>query len=180
MRTMIEFRWWLAAMVALLCALFYSPAAFAQTCVFGAANCINIHIDGIAGEDGNGNYNVLSYDWGEPGVPAPPGASSQLSFSRALTDTTTVDLMRYTANHRKAAAADLAVIFAQTPTVIYHLVGVQFLSVRHKGTNTSSNPETEPSETVTLHFTELDYTYQPILPNGQKNGPPVMYTWKFN
>jgi hypothetical protein len=33
---------------------------------------------------------------------------------------------------------------------------------------------------VTLNFKELDYTYQPILPNGQKNGPPVTFTWKFD
>jgi len=36
-----------------------------------------------------------------------------------------------------------------------------------------------PLQSVTLHFTELVYTYQPILLNCQKNGPSVTYMWTF-
>lgn len=33
------------------------------------------------------------------------------------------------------------------------------------------------TETIILHATTVKYTYQPILPNGQKNGPPVTFGW---
>jgi type VI protein secretion system component Hcp len=33
------------------------------------------------------------------------------------------------------------------------------------------------TETITLHATTVKYTYQPILQNGQKNGPPVTFGW---
>ena len=44
----------LVALATLLSALFCSSSASAQTCLFSASSCINIHIDGMAGEDGNG------------------------------------------------------------------------------------------------------------------------------
>jgi len=33
------------------------------------------------------------------------------------------------------------------------------------------------TETIILHATTVKYTYQPVLPNGQKNGPPVTFGW---
>jgi hypothetical protein len=169
----------MTALGALLGTFLCSPTVFAQTCLGqNVDNCININIAGIAGADGNGNYDVSSYNWGEPGVRAPLGASPQLTFTRASLDSTTVDLMRFAANHRKVATADLQFMFMQTATATYHLVNVHFLSVMHSGANSPAS--FGPSESVTLNFKELDYTYQPILPNGQKNGPPVTFTWKFD
>ncbi|HVA84269.1 MAG TPA: hypothetical protein VNF28_05170 [Candidatus Binataceae bacterium] len=163
----------------LLGVLFFSSAAIAQTCMFGADNCIDIHIDGIAGEDGNGNYDVATYNWGLPGgAPAPLGAASQLNFTRSRLDTTTVKLMHAAANHRTVATADLSVISQGTVTVSYHMIDVQFESMQHSGQGASPNPPVV-SESVILGFKKLVYTFQPVTPNGQKAGPPVTFTWNF-
>jgi type VI protein secretion system component Hcp len=171
--------WCVTLASALLGALFWNATALAQSCLYSAESCINIHIDGITGEDGSGNYNVVTYDWGEPGVVAPLGASSEVTFSREIRDTTTTDVMRAAATHQKAATADLVVIYQGTVTVAYHMVNVHFVSVMHHGDSSLTNFQASPLESVSLRFKTLDYTYQPILPNGQKNGPPVTYTWKF-
>ncbi len=168
----------MVALAILLGALFCSSSASAQTCIFGASSCINIHIDGIAGEDGNGNYNVATYNWSRPDVPAPLGAASQITFTRSELDSTTVRLMHAAANHRVVATADLSVILMGTVTVSYHMVDVQFESVQHNGQSPSPNPPVI-SESVILGFKKLVYTFQPVLPNGQKNGPPVTFTWNF-
>ncbi len=167
------------ALACLLGALLCSSSAFAQTCMFGADNCINIHIDDIAGEDGNGNYDVATYNWSRPGgASAPLGAASQLNFTRSRLDSTTVQLMHAAANHRTAATADLTVVLQGTVTVSYHMVDVQFESVQHSGQVLSPNPPVA-SESVILGFKKLVYTFQPVSPTGQPAGPPVTFTWNF-
>ena len=87
--------------------------------------------------------------------------------------------MHAAANHRVVATADLSVILMGTVRYSYHMVDAQSESVQHNGQNPSPNPPVV-SESVILGFKKLVYTFQPVLPNGQKNGPPVTFTWNFD
>ena len=78
-----------------------------------------------------------------------------------------------------AKTADLDVIFQGTVTVNYHMSGVTMTQVLHSGENPSPNAEAQPLESIVLSFKKLKYTFQPVLPNGQKNGPPVSVNWSF-
>jgi hypothetical protein len=53
---------------------------------------------------------------------------------------------------------------------------VRIQSVREVTDNTDPNG---PAEIVTLTFKSVDYTFQPVLPNGQRSGPSVSYSATF-
>jgi hypothetical protein len=81
-------------------------------------------------------------------------------------------------------SAELQVLCEGTVTLDYHIVNVHFKSLSQQGVNNSFTnyvppPLIVPLESVTLRFKELDYTFQPILPNCQKSGPTETFTWKF-
>jgi hypothetical protein len=63
-----------------------------------------------------------------------------------------------------------------TTAVDIHMTGVHFESVQLEGMADGSTP---PNASVVLRFRTVEYTFQPVLPNGQKNGPPVTYSQTF-
>jgi len=147
---------------------------------------LTVHIDGLAGADTRGNWTVVNYAWGNPTSPS-TGGSSTLTFTHDLSDGTSVALMKAVSTHQTAATAELQVQCTGSSTVTtldYSMVNARLEGIAESGVNNTSfnftpPPFIVPLETVTLAFKELDYTYQPILPNCQKNGPPTSFEWKF-
>jgi len=170
----------LASACVLVGALLAAPSGTAHA----APNNITIHIDGINGIDGSGNWsNLLSYSWG---VRQPTsrfeamsrarskGASNQLTFTR-LVDTTTTSLMQAVANAQTAPTADLTVIppSATQPVLTYHMENVVFDSVAQAG-NTNSN-DGAPMESISIDFQSVAISYTPQ----QEGPPPPPFIWKF-
>lgn len=180
-------RFGLLAVVGLAVGMLCAPTALA-----GPPLIINVHIDGVAGVDGSGNYSASSYLWGESGGHL-AGASPQISFSQSLglqaleNGNVVLELMKAVAAHQAAPTADVQVVCEGSQAVVfldYHMVNAHFESITDRGLDPTIYPQqpvvgTSPFESVTLRFKRLVYTWQPILPNCQKNGPPVTYTWKF-
>jgi hypothetical protein len=175
----------IAVNVGLAAGVLCVSAAFA-----GPPLTINVRVDGVAGQDGNGNYSASSYTWGGAGAPEPKGASPQISFSQSLGSLSPfngdieLELMNAVATHQKAATADVQVLCQTLVFIDYHMLNARFDSIGDHGFDFTVYPQQpqigfSPLESVTLRFTGLVYTWQPILPNCQKNGPPVTYTWKF-
>jgi hypothetical protein len=119
---------------------------------------LDVHLDGIAG---GGNYTASSFDWAEPFV---------VQFNHT-TDTSTAALMTAAQDHRELGNAVLHQTLSGTATITLAMSGVHVEGVKEKGGNDG------PVEVVELRFRQVVYTFQPLLPNGQKAGPPVTFTW---
>ena len=138
-------------------------AAMAAATPALAANFSNsIHIDGIAS---GGNYDVLTFGWGEPG---------SLTFT-TLAGVDSVVHMQDAISGQVLGTADLTVTTnASTTAVAIHLTGVKIKVVRITSDETAS--DTTPRETVSLTFKTVDYTFTPVNPVGQPSGPPVTFS----
>jgi hypothetical protein len=119
---------------------------------------LDVHMDGIAG---GGNYTPSSFDWTEPFV---------VQFSHT-TDTSTAALMAAAQDHRDLGNAVLHQTLLGTAAITLAMSGVHVEGVKEKGSSDG------PVEVVELRFRSVVYTFQPLLPNGQKAGPPVTFTW---
>jgi type VI protein secretion system component Hcp len=119
---------------------------------------VDVHVDGIPG---GGNYQPTSFDWTEP---------FEVQFNHT-TDSTTAALMAAAQDHRELGNAVLHQTLLGTATITLAMSGVHIEAVHEKG-----NIE-GPVEIVELRFRTVTYTFQPLLPNGQKAGPPVTFTW---
>jgi len=142
---------------------------------------INLHIDGIAGFDGNGNYNALAFAWGPAGAETQKGVSPELTVTIPA-DSTSVNLMQSAAAKQAFATADLQATasgaVASAPVVVaIHMTNVRIHSV-HIATSTDA-AYAQPVQIVTLTFDSVEYTFQPVNVVGQKNGPPVTYSATF-
>jgi hypothetical protein len=122
---------------------------------------LDVHVDGVAG---GGNYSPGGYHWGDDPF--------TLAFTHA-TDSSTAALQGLAQGHREVGTALLHVTIQGTATVTLQMSGVNVDSVKEEG-----DPNNGPLETVTLKFRKIVYTFQPLLPNGQKNGPAVTFTWQ--
>ena len=143
------------------------------------AYTINLHIDGMAGMDGQGNWiNLMSYQWGagrEIAFPAEGTGENRLAFTRVL-DPTTAAFQQAVKTHQTAATADLTVLQTTTETqppvfLTYHMTNVLITSVSHNGDSTSNNQF--PTESVTFAFEALSVNYVP------QTGPPETVLWFF-
>ena len=120
---------------------------------------LDVHIDGCPN---GGNYQPTSFHWTELG---------EVSFTHT-TDNSTAALFSFAQDHRELGNAVLHQTLQGTATITLAMSGVHIETVHEEG---GSNG---PEETVELRFRQVTYTFQPLLPNGQKAGPPVSFTWK--
>jgi type VI protein secretion system component Hcp len=140
---------------------------------------MDIHIDGIAGGDGSGNYALTGFSWGQPGVPAPRGASPELTFTHDV-DNTSADLMQLCASHQTETSAEVHVhtaLGAQGIFLTIHMSDVTFVSIRESGDVSSTRMLTD--ESVTIRFRKAEFTFQHLDPAGRPLGQPVSFTWTF-
>jgi type VI protein secretion system component Hcp len=123
---------------------------------------LDIHIDGTP--DG-GDYTPSFFRWSEP---------FELSFQHS-TDNTTANLMALAQTRTHVTSATLHQTFpfpaSGTATITLAMTDVVIKAVHEEGGSDG------PLETVVLDFKSVTYTFQPLLPNGQKNGPPLSFTW---
>jgi type VI protein secretion system component Hcp len=162
----------LAGLVAIAAALLVALPAQAQS-----PYNMTINIDGLA--NGNsGNYtNLVSYAWGPAGAPISMGVAPQLTFTLPA-NTSSVTLMEAAASGHVFPTAELQHLLQGTATVDILMTNVRVRSVRIAGDlfpSPTDSYQIGPVQIVTLSFTGVTYTFQPVLPNGQKNGPPVTY-----
>lgn len=118
---------------------------------------VDVHVDGIAG---GGNYTASSFEWLDP---------SAVRFDHT-TDSSTGALQAAAQSHNELGNAVLHQTLMGTATITLAMQGVRVESVRERGDSNG------PVESVELRFRSVTYTYQPLLPNGQKAGPPVTFT----
>jgi type VI protein secretion system component Hcp len=119
---------------------------------------LDAHIDGCPN---GGNYTPTSFHWIDMG---------EVQFTHT-TDNSTAALMHLADSHQEVGNAVLHQTLNGTATITLAMSGVHIEAVREEG---GSNG---PEETIVLRFRQVTYTFQPLLPNGLKNGPPVTFTW---
>lgn len=119
---------------------------------------LDVHIDGCPN---GGNYGPTGFHWTDP---------FEVTFTHT-TDNTTAALMGFARDHRELGNAVLHQTLNGTATITLAMGGVHIQDVHEEG---GSNG---PEETVVLRFRQVTYTFQALLPNGQKAGPPVSFTW---
>lgn len=122
---------------------------------------LDVHVDGIAG---GGNYIPSYFDWTEP---------FEIQFTHT-TDPSTAALMAAAQDHHDVGNAVLHQTLLGTAAITLAMSGVHIEAVHEKGGNDG------PVEIVELRFRSVTYTFQPLLANGQKAGPPVTFTWGRN
>lgn len=143
----------LAALATVAGALLVAPVANA------GAYAEDVHIDGI---QGGGNYYPTYFHWDEPFA---------VSFSHAP-DPSTGALMQAAMGHREVGNAVLHQTLLGNAAITLQMSGVTVDAVKEEGGNNG------PEETVVLRFRQVTYTFQALLPNGQKSGAPVTVTWR--
>ena len=121
---------------------------------------VDAHVDNIPG----GNYTPTKFTWNDLG---------EVTFTH-YTDTSSVALMAAAQSHNEIGTAVVHETLQGTQVVTLQMSGVHVEAVHEEG---SVNDPNGPAETVVLRFRKIVYTFQPVLPNGQKNGPPVSFTW---
>jgi type VI protein secretion system component Hcp len=145
-----------AALATLAGAVLLAPPAEA------AQFAIDVHVDGVAG---GGNYAPKSFAWGEP---------FEVTFTHP-TDASSVALMGLAREKRDIGNAVLHTTTSGVAVITLQMSGVHVESVREG--DSSSAPDSTPEETVVLRFRRVTYTFQPVNAVGQRNGPPVSFTW---
>jgi hypothetical protein len=133
---------------------------------------------------GGNTYAIESFSWGPAAGSTGQGVSNELTFTLSPNFAGGLDFMNQAAAKQTFATADLQEQFAfgaPTPTTV---VDIQMTDLRIKAVRVSAdnNDPTHPGvprETVTLKFDSVLYTFQPYLPNGQKNGPPTSFSAQF-
>jgi type VI protein secretion system component Hcp len=127
-----------------------------------AQYAIDVHVDGVTG---GGNYAPKSFSWGEP---------FEVTFTHP-TDSSSVALMALAKDHREVGNAVLHATTSGVAVITLQMSGVHVETVREADSATA--PDSTPEETVVLRFRKVTYTFQPVNVVGQKNGPPVSFTW---
>jgi type VI protein secretion system component Hcp len=165
-----------AGLVAIAAALLVALPAQAQS-----PYNMTLNIDGLA--NGNsGNYtNLVSYAWGPDNSPISRGVAPELTFI-VPADTSSVTLIEAAASGHVFPTAELQHLLNGTATVDILMTNVRVSSVRVAGDQFPSPTDSYvigPVQIVTLRFTDVTYTFQPVTPTGQKAGPPVTYSVRF-
>lgn len=132
---------------------------------------------------GGNEYTLESFSWGPAAGSTGQGVSNELSFTLWPDFAGSVDFMNEAESKQVFATADLQELFLFTtpnlPVIDIQLTDVQVESVRVGADNNAPTDPGKPRQIVTLKFANIVYTFQPYLPNGQKNGPPVTFSAKF-
>jgi type VI protein secretion system component Hcp len=162
----------LAGVIALAAACLAAVPAQAQT------YSTTINISGLPGDDGNGNYNnLISFAWGPDGAPTLDGVAPELTIT--LNDDSTSAALMQAANSRELfSAADLQLKFAG-PGTLTTVVNIQMTNVQIQSVHIAVDPNIAsgvPVQILTLRFSAVTYTFQPVNPVGQPAGPPVTYS----
>ena len=164
---------WRTTLVAVfvLCLMLAPPMAAAQQ------YRTTIHIAGLAGTDGQGNYNnVASFRWGQPTASLNAGVSSELTFT-IPNDATSVGLLQALQGGKPFSTATLQVLAGQGNNLVaafslqmnnVHITSVDMIP--------NANVLGGTMQVVTLRFSSITYTYQPVNPVGQRAGPPLTFT----
>lgn len=126
----------------------------------------------VTGLTGGGQYSLTSYTWGP--TPTASGLSNTLTWV-AATDSSDQYLISAAQNGTVFSSAEITSSLQGTVGVDILMSSVTVQSVVIQDTTGSSSPQ----KVVTLKFTGVTYTYQPLLPNGQKAGPPFTVTQSF-
>jgi len=133
----------------------------------------------------NGWINVTSFTFVENNVKnpfKPTDTNFQLSFVHHV-DSTTPLLGKAVSSQKIIPVATLQVCQpigggGQGCYMNYTLHNLNITSVNSLGGNffTNTPDPLAAEESVTMQSCHVDLAYQPILPNGQKNGPPIITT----
>jgi len=142
-------------------AMFVGAALVAPVADAAGPYAIDAHVDGIAG---GGNYTPTRFNWTDPG---------EITFTHT-TDSSTLALLTAAQSKQDVGNAVVHETLQGTQVITLQMFGVHVEAVHEEG---NVNDPSGPSETVVLRFRRLTYTFQPVLPNGQKAGPPVTYNW---
>ena len=94
-----------------------------------------------------------------------------------------VDFLSDAESGQTFASAELQDVFLPFTTSSVTVVDIQLTNITVEAARIDADINAagsagSPVEIVTLKFDSLTYTFQPYLPNGQKNGPPVTFTAK--
>lgn len=138
---------------------------------------VNLHVDGMAGLDGNGNYSALAFAWGPAGSETQKGVAPELTIT-IPDDSTSVNLMQAAAAKQTFSTADLQAVASGVAVVSIHMTNVRIHSVHIAANTDGAYPQ--PVQIVTLTFDSVEYTFQPVNVVGQKNGAPVTYSATFH
>jgi hypothetical protein len=133
---------------------------------------------------GGNTYTPVAFSWGPAGSSAGQGVSDELTFTLAPSFEGNVDFMNEAQSKQIFATADLQDLFTfgpPTPVAVVdiQMTNVRVVSVRIAANNDASVSPGAPQEIVTVKFDSVVYTFQPYLPNGQRNGPPSTFTANF-
>jgi hypothetical protein len=133
---------------------------------------------------GGNTYTLESFSWGPTAGSTGEGVSNELTFTLSPNIAGGLDFMNDAAAKQAFATADLQEQFTfgtPTPTTVVdiQMSDLKVKAVRVSADNNASTNPGAPRETVTLKFDSVVYTFQPYLPNGQKNGPPVSFSAQF-
>ncbi|MGH9615404.1 MAG: hypothetical protein ACRD28_01600 [Acidobacteriaceae bacterium] len=165
---MRQFKWSrirLACGATIVLAVFFalSPVAHAASYV------ISIHVDGLSA---GGNYSPASFSWGPSSASTGQGVSDEITFT-ATPDSSVAELMTDAQSRQVLGTAELQESLLGGVAVDIQMDGVRIESVRIAGG--PNGPET----IVTLKFDSVLFTFQQLLPNGQKSGLPLTFSASF-
>lgn len=159
-----------AAIVAVSVVSFYTQPAHAQSCDTTGSYSLTMQINGLP--TASPLYTPTCFSWGPSASSTGQGVSDELTFTHS-TDNTTVVLMGVAQSKQILPSAELQQILMGNFTIDIQMSNLRIVSVRETGG--ASGPE----EIVTLKFDSVVYTFQSLLPNGQKNGPSQTFSVTF-
>lgn len=136
-----------------------------------AAYNVFLSIAGIPGPATNNQIVVAAYSFG---LSNPTGRASfqDLAITKAL-DITSPVLALDCANGRLLANAVLTVVHPITGNALYTVTLNQVSITSDQVAGSTSTP----SETITLHYTYISWTYQQLDGSGNPVGSPVTHYW---
>ena len=136
-----------------------------------------LQIQGWTATNSN-QWAPVSFAWGPSAPSAGQGVSETLTIAKGP-DTSDGALMEAArANHLfPSAKLQFALLVGSTEEVM--TVDVQMTNVKVYAVQINGSDSVGPQTLLTLKFSSVLYTFQPVLPTGQKAGPPITYSATF-
>ena len=130
---------------------------------------------------GGNTYTPESFSWGPAGSSLGQGVSDELTLTLSPNFQGSIDFMNEAQSKQIFVTADLQDIFVfgsptPVPVVDIQMTNVRVISARIAANNDANVNPGAPREIVTLKFDSVVYTFQPYLPNGQRNGPSMTFS----
>lgn len=156
---------------AIVLAVFFalSSSAHAQACTAVGGYALSVNIEGLT--EGS-NYYPTCFSWGPSPSSAGQGVSDEITFTTSP-DSSVAELMTDAQSKQILGTAELQETLLGNATVDIQMNGVHIESVRIAGGFTG------PERIVTLKFDSVVFTFQQLLANGQKSGPPQTFSASF-